>query len=175
MLSPETDNCPSWINGWERMTVENISWSISTKKCCRLRRGLNPRPPGLQSDGASNWATEAAIAFWIIWHVLHCWIYQLTAKALIRLRILARSSGHSVFMPQSDVFLIMLMLCMYSFYFSLAPTFFFFLFVCIYCLFVCVCVQLQNRPWPNCADAQGNWDSKVLIRLHGCAGRFVLV
>ena len=41
------------------MTVENISWSISTKECCRPRRGLNPRPPGLQSDGASNWATEA--------------------------------------------------------------------------------------------------------------------
>ena len=40
------------------MTVENISWSISTKECCRPRRGLNPRPPGLQSDGASNWATE---------------------------------------------------------------------------------------------------------------------
>ena len=41
------------------MTVENISWSISTKECCRPQRGLNPRPPGLQSDGASNWATEA--------------------------------------------------------------------------------------------------------------------
>ena len=41
------------------MTVENISWSISTKECCRPRRGLNPRPPGLQSDGASNWATGA--------------------------------------------------------------------------------------------------------------------
>ena len=41
------------------MTVENISWSISTKECCRPRRGLNPRPPGLQSEGASNWATEA--------------------------------------------------------------------------------------------------------------------
>ena len=40
------------------MTVENISWSISTKECCRPRQGLNPRPPGLQSDGASNWATE---------------------------------------------------------------------------------------------------------------------
>ena len=40
------------------MTVESISWSISTKECCRPRRGLNPRPPGLQSDGASNWATE---------------------------------------------------------------------------------------------------------------------
>ena len=41
------------------MTIENISWSISTKECCRPRWGLNPRPPGLQSDGASNWATEA--------------------------------------------------------------------------------------------------------------------
>ena len=58
IFSPETDNCPSWISGRERMTVENISWSISTKECCRPRRGLNPRPPGLQSDGASNWATE---------------------------------------------------------------------------------------------------------------------
>ena len=59
ILSPETDNCLSWISGRERMAVENISWSISTKECCRLRRGLNPRPPCLQSDGASNWATEA--------------------------------------------------------------------------------------------------------------------
>ena len=39
ILSPETDNCPSWINGRERMTVENISWSISTKECCRPRQG----------------------------------------------------------------------------------------------------------------------------------------
>ena len=65
-LSPETDNCPSWISRRERMTVENISWSISTKECCRPRRGLNPRPPGLQSDGASNWATEAGT-----FHYLH--------------------------------------------------------------------------------------------------------
>ena len=56
---PETDNCPSWISGRERMTIENISWSISTKECCRPPRGLNPRPPGLQLDGASNWATKA--------------------------------------------------------------------------------------------------------------------
>ena len=41
------------------MTIENISWSISTKECCWPRRGLNPRPPGLQSDGTSKWATEA--------------------------------------------------------------------------------------------------------------------
>ena len=31
----ETDNCPSWINRRERMTVKNILWSISTKECCR--------------------------------------------------------------------------------------------------------------------------------------------
>ena len=60
ILSPETDNCPSWISGRERITVENISWSISTKECCRPWRELNPRTPGLQSDGASNWATEAS-------------------------------------------------------------------------------------------------------------------
>ena len=35
------------------MTVENISWSIFTKECCRPRRGLDPRP-GVQSDGAST-------------------------------------------------------------------------------------------------------------------------
>ena len=34
-LSPETDKCPSWISGRERMIEENISWSISTKECCR--------------------------------------------------------------------------------------------------------------------------------------------
>ena len=39
ILSPETDNCPSWISGRERMTIENISWSIFTKECCRPRRG----------------------------------------------------------------------------------------------------------------------------------------
>ena len=59
ILSPETDNCLFWNSGRERMTIENIWRSISTKECCRPRHGLNPRPPGLQSDGASNWATEA--------------------------------------------------------------------------------------------------------------------
>ena len=43
------------------MTVENISWSISKKECCRPRRGLNPQSLRLQSDGASNWATEACL------------------------------------------------------------------------------------------------------------------
>ena len=32
------------------MTVENISWSISTTECWRTHRGSNPRPPDLQSD-----------------------------------------------------------------------------------------------------------------------------
>ena len=34
ILSPETDNCPSWISKRERMIVENISRSISMKECC---------------------------------------------------------------------------------------------------------------------------------------------
>ena len=47
ILSPETDNCPSWISGRERMTVENISWSISTKECCLLvsSRTAHPTEP----------------------------------------------------------------------------------------------------------------------------------
>ena len=43
ILSTETDNCPSWISGRERMTVENISWSISTKECCRPRMDMGER------------------------------------------------------------------------------------------------------------------------------------
>ena len=30
ILSPVTDNCPSWISGRERMAVETFSWPIST-------------------------------------------------------------------------------------------------------------------------------------------------
>ena len=54
ILSPETDNCPSWSSARERMTVENISWSISLEEYCRTRRGLNPRPPDHQSDAHPN-------------------------------------------------------------------------------------------------------------------------
>ena len=63
------------------MTVENISWSISTKECCRPRRGLNPRPPGLQSDGASNWATEAGQC--ILTHTLIYSAWQVLIQILI--------------------------------------------------------------------------------------------
>ena len=73
ILSPENDDCPSWISGRERMTVENISWSISTKECCRPLWRLNPPPPGLQSDGASNWATEAS----------YCHIYKNTIQKIL--------------------------------------------------------------------------------------------
>ena len=57
ILSPETDNCPSWISGRERMTVENIFHNLH-ERMLPTSAGLNPHPPGLQSDGASNWATE---------------------------------------------------------------------------------------------------------------------
>ena len=43
-LLKDTDNCPSWISGMERMTVENLSWSISTKECCRPGEGWTSKP-----------------------------------------------------------------------------------------------------------------------------------
>ena len=88
ILSPETDNYPSWISGRERMTVENISRSISTKECCRPQRGLNPRPPGLQSDAhptepprPNYYITHSLTKHWLITtasqsHSLRCWLYQ---------------------------------------------------------------------------------------------------
>ena len=76
ILSPEIVNCPSWISGRERMTVENIPWSISTKECCRPRRGgtrdllvssrtahpiepPRPAPTGWNLEsGPSTWGTK---------------------------------------------------------------------------------------------------------------------
>ena len=72
------------------MTVENISWSISTKECCRPRRGLNPRPPGLQSDGVSNWATEAGQVFYLWYENMHVLILQNPEIIIIIIIIIIR-------------------------------------------------------------------------------------
>ena len=40
ILSSETDKCLSWIRWRERMTIENISWSISMKEYCRPGRDI---------------------------------------------------------------------------------------------------------------------------------------
>ena len=53
ILSQVTDNFPSWVSGRERMTVEKISWSISTKECCRARAS-NSHPPDHQSSAHST-------------------------------------------------------------------------------------------------------------------------
>ena len=78
ILSPETDNCPSWISGRERMTVENISLSISTKECCRPRQGwtcnllvssrtAHPTEPPRSAD-YSSWSLFYSVCFI---HALH--------------------------------------------------------------------------------------------------------
>ena len=54
ILSQVTDNFPSWISGRERMTVEKISWSISTKEWDRTGAANSWSPV----EHASNWATE---------------------------------------------------------------------------------------------------------------------
>ena len=75
-------NCPSWISGKERMTIENISWSISMKECCRPRgagRGWGrvgePATSWSPVGRASNWATEANqgrfISFHRLWRTWH--------------------------------------------------------------------------------------------------------
>ena len=62
-LSPETDNCPSWISGRERMTVINISWSHLHERVLPTRRegggGVEPATSRLPVGRASNTATEA--------------------------------------------------------------------------------------------------------------------
>ena len=80
ILLPETDNCPSWISGRERMTVENITWSkkISTKECCRPSGGwthnlLITSQMCIQCIQLSHWGTSIR------------WLCMLTVKALIRL------------------------------------------------------------------------------------------
>ena len=49
ILTPVTDNCPSWISGRERIAVQIISWPISKKECCRTW-GLNPRPSAYRAN-----------------------------------------------------------------------------------------------------------------------------
>ena len=50
ILSPVTDNCPSWISGRERMVVEIISWpNLNERMFCRTW-GSDPRPSAYQAD-----------------------------------------------------------------------------------------------------------------------------
>ena len=50
ILSPEIDNCPSWIRRRERMTLENISWSYLHERMLTTWRGLSPATSDNQSD-----------------------------------------------------------------------------------------------------------------------------
>ena len=50
ILSPENDNCHSWISGKKKMIVGNISWSNLYERMLPTRRRSNPQPPDHQSD-----------------------------------------------------------------------------------------------------------------------------
>ena len=82
ILSPETDNCPSWISGRERMTVEIISLSISMKECCRPWRASNPRPHGLQSDAHPTEPLRPAKKNNMIWG--YPWNATVTEHSLLK-------------------------------------------------------------------------------------------
>ena len=51
---PETDNCPSWISGRERMTIENISWS-------NLHERILPTPYPLITSQTCTWLSLAEV------------------------------------------------------------------------------------------------------------------
>ena len=57
ILSPETDNCPSWISGRERMTVEN-----SPRKNVADPAGVEPATSWSPVGRASKWATVAGLS-----------------------------------------------------------------------------------------------------------------
>ena len=68
--------CDSWwnyIDSFRRRHLKII-------ECSRPRGGggwgLNPRPPGLQSDGASNWATKAGAAISLL-NILREWLFYI--------------------------------------------------------------------------------------------------
>ena len=48
ILSPATENCPTWISVRERMAIDMISWPISTTEYSQTG-GSNPLPPDFQS------------------------------------------------------------------------------------------------------------------------------
>ena len=55
ILSPLTDNCPSWISGRARLTVENSSWSISTEENLLTSEEVEPTTSWSPVGRASNW------------------------------------------------------------------------------------------------------------------------
>ena len=96
ILSPWcTDNCPSWISGREKMTVENISWSISTKECCRHRRGLNQRPPGYVSEQRRL----IKVGGWACWYELR-WSHISLFIFLFRGVIISRTTSSAISMVE---------------------------------------------------------------------------
>ena len=68
ILSPGTDNCPSWISGRKRMILENISWSIFTKECCRP--GVWGRGSNLQTPGAHSCLSYMFVVYYVTCHFI---------------------------------------------------------------------------------------------------------
>ena len=60
ILLPETDNCPSWISRRERMTIENISWSISREWPLKI---FHDQSPGKNvADLGEGWTHDLLVS-----------------------------------------------------------------------------------------------------------------
>ena len=64
ILSPETDNSPSWISRGERMTLENISWSNLHKRMLQTCQGLHLQSPDHQLDAHPTKPPKPAFFVW---------------------------------------------------------------------------------------------------------------
>ena len=64
ILSPVTDNCPSWISGRERMVVEMFLWpNLNERMFCRMW-GSNPLPSAYQADAHTIALPRPANVLW---------------------------------------------------------------------------------------------------------------
>ena len=70
ILSPETDNCPSWISGRERMKIFHDQFP---QKNVAYLEGVEPVTSWSPVGHTSNWAIEAS--YLILWHLI--WVYTI--------------------------------------------------------------------------------------------------
>ena len=82
ILLPKTDNCPLWISGMERMTIESINFH---ERMLPTQKGWNPQPPNHQSDAYPTEPQMPADHFVcsILYFNYYLWLYYLKSYCFI--------------------------------------------------------------------------------------------
>ena len=142
ILSPETDNCPSWISRRERMTIENTSWSISTKECCRPRRVLTRNLELLVSSRTVHPTESPRPAHF---NVRSVWLVFIVT-IFIAISVLNANSEDPDDSAFCYIWSFVYTICRCPFHVTLGMNKLIFLERCV-CVCVCVCVEREfNSP-----------------------------